>query len=257
MATSEIRRHKVRQFVTVPKDLAREKGKFEKEIGIYARILALPECKSNGEGFDFSVEGYCKYYECSPDAIYTGLDSLVKRGWIDRIRERNEKGQYSKVIYDLLPDKAESPHTDEPQKENPHREKPNVEKPNRENREQKKNLIKEDLKKGRGNRQAVSSHTHTRADSDDFEIRRFCDLWNKIGESYDSKTPFITVITKKRSKLISHILRLYKGQEQCISQGIRHAMTSKRAQGLNKGMIAPADINYMLEHFTELVEGSF
>ena len=118
-----------------------------KAKGLLSQMLSLPE------DWDYTLQGLARINRESIDAIRQAIRELEQAGYIQRSRERDEKGRLrgaDYVIFELpQPVPASVPPTlENPTLDNPTQEKPTLEKPTLENPTQlNKDIQRTDLPK--------------------------------------------------------------------------------------------------------------
>ena len=93
-----------------------------KAKGLLSQILSLPE------DWDYTLQGLAQINKESIDAIREAVRELERADYIERSRERDERGCLRGTVYTIY----EQPHT-EPTPEEPTQEKPMLDKPTLEN----------------------------------------------------------------------------------------------------------------------------
>lgn len=89
-----------------------------KAKGLLSQMLSLPD------DWDYTLQGLAQINKESVDAIREAVRELERAGYIERSRERDERGCLRGTVYTIY----EQPHT-EPTPEEPTQEKPTLEKP--------------------------------------------------------------------------------------------------------------------------------
>ena len=89
-----------------------------KAKGLLSQMLSLPE------DWDYTLQGLAQINKESIDAIREAVRELERAGYIERSRERDERGCLRGTVYTIY----EQPHA-EPRPEEPTQEKPTLEKP--------------------------------------------------------------------------------------------------------------------------------
>ena len=89
-----------------------------KAKGLLSQMLSLPE------DWDYTLQGLAQINKESIDAIREAVRELERAGYIERSRERDERGCLRGTVYTIY----EQPHT-EPTPEEPAQEKPTSEMP--------------------------------------------------------------------------------------------------------------------------------
>ena len=131
-----------------------------KAKGLLSQMLSLPE------DWDYTLQGLARINRESIDAIRQAIRELEQAGYIQRSRERDEKGRLrgaDYVIFELpqpVPASV-SPTLENPTLDNPTQEKPTLEKPTLENPTQlNKDIQRTDLpKKEKSNTDLSSTHS--------------------------------------------------------------------------------------------------
>ena len=89
-----------------------------KAKGLLSQMLSLPD------DWDYTLQGLAQINKESVDAIREAVRELERAGYIERSRERDERGCLRGTVYTIY----EQPHA-EPRPEEPTQEKPTLEKP--------------------------------------------------------------------------------------------------------------------------------
>ena len=89
-----------------------------KAKGLLSQMLSLPD------DWDYTLQGLAQINKESIDAIREAVRELERAGYIERSRDRDERGCLRGTVYTIY----EQPHT-EPTPEEPAQEKPTLEKP--------------------------------------------------------------------------------------------------------------------------------
>lgn len=126
--------HRTKNFTTVNNYLIRDGNLTLKDKGMLLVLLSLPD------DWEYSVIGLEKICKESKDTINNILNNLEKYEYLERIKLRNNKGQFTEWKYDIY----EIPKT---MYYNPYPKNQDMEKPDMENYTQlnTKELIKEEL----------------------------------------------------------------------------------------------------------------
>ena len=128
-----------------------------KAKGLLSQMLSLPE------DWDYTLAGLSRINREKIDAIREAVRELEKAGYIQRSRERDEKGRLrgaDYIIYEKPPN-LDLPTLENPTLDNPTLEKPTQEKPTLENPTQlNKDIPKTDLpKKEKSNTDLLNTHS--------------------------------------------------------------------------------------------------
>ena len=126
-----------------------------KAKGLLSQMLSLPE------DWDYTLAGLSYINREKIDAIREAVRELERAGYIQRSRERDEKGRLRGTDYVIFEQPQTSPVSDLPTLDNPTLEKPTQEKPTLENPTQlNKDIQKTDLpKKEKSNTDLSSNHS--------------------------------------------------------------------------------------------------
>ena len=128
-----------------------------KAKGLLSQMLSLPE------DWDYTLAGLSLINREKIDAIREAVRELENAGYIQRSRERDEKGRLRGTTYVIYeqPPKLDLPTLEKPTLDNPTLEKPMLEKPTLENPTQlNKDIQKTDLpKKEKSNTDLSSNHS--------------------------------------------------------------------------------------------------
>ena len=128
-----------------------------KAKGLLSQMLSLPE------DWDYTLAGLSLINREKIDAIREAVRELENAGYIQRSRERDEKGRLRGTTYVIYeqPPKLDLPTLEKPTLDNPTLEKPTQEKPTLENPMQlnKDKLITEKQKKERLNTDSIPIHS--------------------------------------------------------------------------------------------------
>ena len=103
-----------------------------KAKGLLSQMLSLPE------DWDYTLQGLAQINKESIDAIREAVRELERAGYIERSRERDERGCLRGTVYTIYEQPHTEPTSDEPAQalptlDNPTLEKPMLEKPTLEN----------------------------------------------------------------------------------------------------------------------------
>ena len=128
-----------------------------KAKGLLSQMLSLPE------DWDYTLAGMSLINREKIDAIREAVRELENAGYIQRSRERDEKGRLRGTTYVIYeqPPKLDLPTLENPTLDNPTQEKPTLEKPTLENPTQlNKDIQRTDLpKKEKSNTDLSSTHS--------------------------------------------------------------------------------------------------
>ena len=123
---SVFRIHKTENYTVMSNAHFKEKGMSLKAKGLLSLMLSLPDT------WNYSVSGLVTLSKDGKDSVMSALAELEEFGYLKRMRQTNEKGQFSGVQYDIF----EQPQPKEPISDKPISAIQNSEKPISENREQ-------------------------------------------------------------------------------------------------------------------------
>ena len=98
-----------------------------KAKGLLSQMLSLPE------DWDYTLQGLAQINKESIDAIREAVRELERAGYINRSRERDERGCLRGTVYTIYEQPHAGPTPEEPTQEKPTLEKPMLEKPTLEN----------------------------------------------------------------------------------------------------------------------------
>ena len=122
------------QFVKIPAEILRERTLSMKETGLLCKLYSLPE------NWRFSLAGLAKILNDGIDSIRGVLNSLIDKGYVERVTVRDEAGKFSgeTLILKLPIEKVNSPpgskmKTGSPEPENPYTENPHTVNPSSDN----------------------------------------------------------------------------------------------------------------------------
>lgn len=146
---SVFRVEKSKNYTVMSNHHLRNKKLSLKSKGLLSLMLSLPD------EWDYTLKGLSMICKEGIDAIRVSIVELENHGYIERRRNRNEKGQLTNTEYIIrefpvtVPVKSESPMLEEPTLENPILDNPTQEKPILENSTQinKDKTIKKELNK--------------------------------------------------------------------------------------------------------------
>lgn len=146
---SVFRVEKSKNYTVMSNHHLRNKELSLKSKGLLSLMLSLPD------EWDYTLKGLSMICKEGIDAIRVSIVELENHGYIERRRNRNEKGQLTNTEYIIrefpvtVPVKSESPMLEEPTLENPILDNPTQEKPILENSTQinKDKTIKKELNK--------------------------------------------------------------------------------------------------------------
>ena len=94
-----------------------------KAKGLLSQMLSLPE------NWDYTLQGLAQINKESIDAIREAVRELERAGYIERSRERDERGCLRGTVYTIYEQPHAGPTPEEPTSEEPTQEKPTLEKP--------------------------------------------------------------------------------------------------------------------------------
>ena len=94
-----------------------------KAKGLLSQMLSLPE------DWDYTLQGLAQINKESIDAIREAVRELERAGYIERSRERDERGCLRGTVYTIYEQPHTEPTPEEPAQEEPTQEKPTLEKP--------------------------------------------------------------------------------------------------------------------------------
>lgn len=146
---SVFRVEKNKNYTVMSNHHLRNKELSLKSKGLLSLMLSLPD------EWDYTLKGLSMICKEGIDAIRVSIVELENHGYIERRRNRNEKGQLTNTEYIIrefpltVPVKSESPMLEEPTLDNPILDNPTQEKPILENSTQinKDKTIKKELNK--------------------------------------------------------------------------------------------------------------
>ena len=98
-----------------------------KAKGLLSQMLSLPD------DWDYTLQGLAQINKESIDAIREAVRELERAGYIERSRERDERGCLRGTVYTIYEQPHAEPTPEEPTQEKPTLEKPMLEKPTLEN----------------------------------------------------------------------------------------------------------------------------
>ena len=155
MAVFRVERNK--GYTVMSNHHLRNKDLTLKAKGLLSQMLSLPE------DWDYTLAGLSRINREKIDAIREAIRELEKAGYIQRSRERDEKGRLrgaDYIIYEQPPvldlPTLENPTLEKPTQENPMLEKPTLENPTQLNKEiQRTNL----QKKEKSNTDLLNTHS--------------------------------------------------------------------------------------------------
>ena len=98
-----------------------------KAKGLLSQMLSLPE------DWDYTLQGLAQINKESIDAIREAVRELERAGYIERSRERDERGCLRGTVYTIYEQPHAEPTPEEPTQEKPTLEKPMLDKPTLEN----------------------------------------------------------------------------------------------------------------------------
>ena len=136
---------KTRNYTVMSNHHLRDKALSLKAKGLLSLMLSLPE------DWDYTLQGLAQINKESIDAIREAVRELERAGYIERSRERDERGCLRGTVYTIYEQPHAEPTPEEPTQEkpaldNPTLEKPMLEKPTLENPTQlNKELLKTNL----------------------------------------------------------------------------------------------------------------
>ena len=146
---SAFRVEKNKNYTVMSNHHLRNKELSLKSKGLLSLMLSLPD------EWDYTLKGLSMICKEGIDAIRVSIVELENHGYIERRKNRNEKGQLTNTEYIIrefpitVPVKSESPMLEEPTLDNPILDNPTQEKPILENSTQinKDKTIKKELNK--------------------------------------------------------------------------------------------------------------
>ena len=94
-----------------------------KAKGLLSQMLSLPD------DWDYTLQGLAQINKESIDAIREAVRELERAGYIERSRERDERGCLRGTVYTIYEQPHTEPTSEEPAQEEPTQEKPMLEKP--------------------------------------------------------------------------------------------------------------------------------
>ena len=95
-----------------------------KAKGLLSQMLSLPE------DWDYTLQGLAQINKESIDAIREAVRELERAGYIERSRERDERGCLRGTVYTIYEQPHTKPTPEEPAQALPALDKPTLEKPN-------------------------------------------------------------------------------------------------------------------------------
>ena len=98
-----------------------------KAKGLLSQMLSLPD------DWDYTLQGLAQINKESIDAIREAVRELERAGYIERSRERDERGCLRGTVYTIYEQPRTEPTPEEPAQDKPTLEKPMLEKPTLEN----------------------------------------------------------------------------------------------------------------------------
>ena len=129
---SVFRVEKARGYTVMSNHHLRNHALSLKAKGLLSQMLSLPE------DWDYTLQGLAQINKESIDAIREAVRELERAGYIERSRERDERGCLRGTVYTLYEQPHTEPTSEEPAQalptlDNPTLEKPMLEKPTLEN----------------------------------------------------------------------------------------------------------------------------
>ena len=103
-----------------------------KAKGLLSQMLSLPD------DWDYTLQGLAQINKESIDAIREAVRELERAGYIERSRERDERGCLRGTVYTIYEQPHTEPTPEEPAQEEPTQEKPTLENPTQLNTESTK-----------------------------------------------------------------------------------------------------------------------
>ncbi len=109
-------------FTVVYNGILKDKNLNLKERGMLITLLSLPD------NWEFTSQGLCEIIPEGIDAVNSVLRSLIKKGYLSRYRERNEKGLLGRNVIEVFekPTFVGKLDMDNPSMENPNMDNPNM-----------------------------------------------------------------------------------------------------------------------------------
>lgn len=115
--------HKNKDYTVMSNNHLRDKELTLKAKGLMSLMLSLPD------DWDYSINGLVTLGKDGRDSVMSTLSELEGRGYLQRTKVLNSKGQFGGYDYDIY----EKPWSGKPYTENPNTDNPNTGKPNTEN----------------------------------------------------------------------------------------------------------------------------
>ena len=120
---SVFRVEKTRGYTVMSNHHLRNHALSLKAKGLLSQMLSLPE------DWDYTLQGLAQINKESIDAIREAVRELERAGYIERSRERDERGCLRGTVYTIYEQPHAGPTPEEPTSEEPTQEKPTLEKP--------------------------------------------------------------------------------------------------------------------------------
>ena len=119
---SVMRIHKTKNYTVMSNNHFKERGLSLKSKGLLSLMLSLPD------DWNYSVSGLVKLSKDGKDSVMSALSELEKFGYLARVRQQNEKGQFTGIEYHIFEEpQAEFPIAVSPISGNEKAEKQNAE----------------------------------------------------------------------------------------------------------------------------------
>lgn len=120
--------HKTKDYTLMSNCHLRDKELSCKACGLLSKMLSLPE------EWDYTTRGLAAICKDGVDSISSALKELEQRGYLVRIRLRDDKGRITDVEYNIYETpQPPAPDTDSPHTENPDMDMPDTDSPCLEN----------------------------------------------------------------------------------------------------------------------------
>lgn len=85
-------------FTTVPNFIFKDKSLSFKAVGIYCSIVRW----HNSHNHKISIRSLQQEHKDGKDSVQSGLNELIKAGFIERLQSRDEKGRIQGTIYNVF-----------------------------------------------------------------------------------------------------------------------------------------------------------
>ena len=85
-------------FTTVPNFIFQDKTLSFKAVGIYCSVVRW----HNSPMHKISIRSLQKEHKDGKDSVQSGLNELIKAGFIERVQIRDEKGRIQGTIYNVF-----------------------------------------------------------------------------------------------------------------------------------------------------------